>query len=730
MKKSPLVSVVVPVRNEKSNLETFFLKLHKSMQRSKLDYEVIAVDDYSQDDSLAKLQQLSQFYPINIISKTGPIGKGHALYQGLKAAQAPFLAYIDADNAYDPEYISDMLAELETADVIVAGRQYNDNHRRIKRFFAQSFQKLFGRMLFGLDVDVQAGLKVFKREVFESLDLHPGAWSFDLEFLFKASHAGFVIGEFKIDYHQRATGKGSLNLFSAGIELLLMSLKFRLSPLKPVQITSYEEPSSQIGYKEHRFDLHTKLPPSQVAIQTVTAKQIAFISILAAGLIGIFYLNWHRALVVTIGMISLLYFIDLIFNLYLIINTLRHDKSIKISHDEVDQYNTKKWPMYTILCPLYKEWQIVPQFVQAISKLKYPHSKLDVMLILEADDTDTINQVKHMDLPSYMRVVVVPDGQPKTKPKACNYALNLARGKYAVIYDAEDVPDPLQLKKAVIAFEQLKHKNVVCLQAKLNYYNPRQNLLTRLFTAEYSLWFDLILTGLVSINAPIPLGGTSNHFKLDHLKLLQGWDPFNVTEDCDLGMRLFKYGYTTAILDSTTWEEANSDLGNWIRQRSRWIKGYIQTYLVHMRSPHEFISDWRQPHLITFHLIVGSKVLSLLLNPILWLTTLSYFLLNQLTGDFISSLYYGWIYYLGVFSLVFGNFMYLYYYMIGCAKRQQWDLIKYAFFIPAYWLMMSIASWKAFYQIIFKPHYWEKTIHGLHLESSSNQEIFAHQIKA
>ncbi len=169
--------------------------------------------------------------------------------------------------------------------------------------------------------------------------------------------------------------------------------------------------------------------------------------------------------------------------------------------------------------------------------------------------------------------MIVPDTFPRTKPKACNVGLLNAKGEYLVIYDAEDIPDTDQLKKSVIAFRKLDNPLIICLQAKLNYYNPRQNLLTRWFTSEYSMWFDLYLPGLDGLNAPIPLGGTSNHFRVDALKKIGGWDPYNVAEDCDLGIRLFREGYRTRVLDSTTWEEANSRLENWLRQRSRWVKG-------------------------------------------------------------------------------------------------------------------------------------------------------------
>jgi cellulose synthase/poly-beta-1,6-N-acetylglucosamine synthase-like glycosyltransferase len=231
------------------------------------------------------------------------------------------------------------------------------------------------------------------------------------------------------------------------------------------------------------------------------------------------------------------------------------------------------------------------------------------------------------------------------------------------------------------------------------------------------------LTGLQSTNAPIPLGGTSNHFRVADLIKLNGWDAFNVTEDCDLGMRLVKRGYRTGILDSYTYEEANSDTWNWVRQRSRWIKGYIQTYFVHMRYPGEFIRDLRKPDILTFQLIVGGKVLSMFINPFMWVTTISYFVFRPIVGPFIESLFPPVVFYMAIFSLIFGNFLYMYYYMIGCAKREYEDIIKYVFLVPFYWLGMSLAAWIAVFEMIRRPHHWAKTQHGLHLNNKkgSNQ---------
>jgi cellulose synthase/poly-beta-1,6-N-acetylglucosamine synthase-like glycosyltransferase len=322
-------------------------------------------------------------------------------------------------------------------------------------------------------------------------------------------------------------------------------------------------------------------------------------------------------------------------------------------------------------------------------------------------------EVKKLDIPSYVRVLVVPDSQPKTKPKACNWGLAHAKGEYVVIYDAEDIPDPKQLKTAFAAFRKVP-ANTVCLQAKLNFYNPHHNLLTRLFTAEYSLWFDVVLTGLQSIETSIPLGGTSNHFRTEVLRTLHGWDAFNVTEDCDLGTRLFKAGYKTAVIDSTTLEEANSKLTNWLRQRSRWIKGYLQTYLVHMRNPIDFTAD-HGIHAFIFQLVVGGKIAFMFINPFLWLATISYFALYALVGPTIEALYPTVIFYMAVTSLIFGNFLFIFYYMIGCARRGHWSLIKYVYLVPFYWLMVSVSATIALVQLIVKPHFWEKTHHGYHL---------------
>ncbi len=468
-----------------------------------------------------------------------------------------------------------------------------------------------------------------------------------------------------------------------------------------------------LSFRKNNYITHTTLHHSKSAISTFMPWQLGFVVVLFSIVTLGFVISPLTTAITIVGILSFLYLADVFFNLFVITKSLSLSSEVNVNYNQMKVLDCRKLPVYTILCPLYKEIHVLPQFVNAISKLDWPKKRLEVILLLESNDKSTINKAKRMRLPPYFRIVIVPDSKPKTKPKACNYGLGLARGKYIVVYDAEDQPDPMQLKHAYCAFRD-SSKKVVCLQAKLNYYNPAHNLLTKLFTAEYSLWFDVILPGLYSVNTTIPLGGTSNHFRTVNLRKLEGWDPFNVTEDCDLGARIFAAGYYTAVIDSTTLEEANSDVRNWLRQRSRWLKGYMQTYLVHMRNPIHSIRT-QGIHALIFQLIVGGRIAFIFINPLLWLLTLSYFILYAYVGPTIEAIYPGPIFYMAVTSLLLGNFIYLYNYMIGCAKSGHWSLVKYVFLIPIYWLMISYAACIALFQLILKPHYWEKTIHGLHL---------------
>lgn len=449
--------------------------------------------------------------------------------------------------------------------------------------------------------------------------------------------------------------------------------------------------------------------PDECAYVTLTrAQQWAALGLLVI-VVGAIAWRPLPALITLNALFIVFYVVQSAYKFYLVWLSLERPVLYDVTPEEIAAVRDQDLPTYTLLIPLYREAAVLERLVEGLVRMDYPTDKLDVLLLLEEDDAQTIAAAQAMELPAHIRPVIVPDSRPKTKPKACNWGLFTCHSDLLVIYDAEDRPERDQLKKAAIAFRRVPD-NVVCLQAKLNYYNQRQNLLTRWFTAEYSVWFDLFLPGLTASGAPIPLGGTSNHFRVEPLKELGGWDPFNVTEDCDLGVRLHKHGYRTAMLASTTWEEANGVLWSWFRQRSRWVKGYLQTWLVHMRHPWRLLRELGLADFLSMQMTIGGSLLSFLINPVYWAMTLAWLFTHSAA---ISALFPPAVYLLGSFCLFGANFVFVYMSVVGCMARGYHDLVKYALLTPVYWLMMSIGAYKAFGQIIVRPHYWEKTDHGI-----------------
>ena len=385
------------------------------------------------------------------------------------------------------------------------------------------------------------------------------------------------------------------------------------------------------------------------------------------------------------------------------------DCVVRIPDDLARDFPGDELPRYTILVPAYREPEVIRTLLKNIAAMDYPRDKLEVLVLLEADDRATKDAVRRARPARYVRVVVVPPGEPKTKPKACNYGLQLATGDVVTIYDAEDRPDPLQLRKAAMALAELP-RDVVCLQAALGYHNFAQNRITKWFTVEYLTWFTHFLPGLVALGAPLPLGGTSNHMRIEALRELGGWDPYNVTEDADLGLRLHRAGMRTMVLESTTDEEANSDFVNWVKQRSRWYKGYFQTWLVHMRHPMKLRRQVGWRGLVGVNLFVGGTPALAALNPIFWLMTVIWFVARP---HWILALFPGPLYFPAMLCWIFGNLtvVYMGLYSIRLAARE--DLLASALTVPVYWVMMSVAAIKAFVQLFQAPTFWEKTAHGL-----------------
>lgn len=383
-------------------------------------------------------------------------------------------------------------------------------------------------------------------------------------------------------------------------------------------------------------------------------------------------------------------------------------------------------PLYTILLPVYNESNIIQKLLANLGDLDYPTSKLEILLLMEENDTGTIEAARAIGPPENVRFIIIPEGAPQTKPRACNYGLSFARGEFVVIYDAEDKPDPGQLRDSVAAFRrdayEREHRNanqkkLVCVQSALNYFNADFNVLTRMFAIEYSYWFDSMLPGLDQSNLPIPLGGTSNHFEAQSLRELGAWDPYNVTEDADLGLRVSAHGYRVSVIDSTTWEEAASKLRMWIRQRTRWIKGYIMTSAVNSRHPIQtFKNNGVYGTLSLIVLIMGTPLTFMLYPLVLGFTVITY-----VGVQFIGLHLPEWLIVAGTFNMIVSNAVMIGASMMTSWRRYGWRVAIFALLLPAYWVLHSLAAYRAAYQIVFDPHKWEKTPHGV-----SGEYVSAH----
>ncbi len=445
------------------------------------------------------------------------------------------------------------------------------------------------------------------------------------------------------------------------------------------------------------------------AESTFTRGQVAAFRIVVAVLAMGIVINATATAVATIGFVTALYLGALLFRARIFWRALESPAELRVTDAQARALWEHALPIYTVLVPAYGEPEVIAHVIEAIEAIDYPKERLDVKLLLEEDDVATIDAAMAARPGPHIEIVRVPYSEPRTKPKACNYGLKLARGKFVTIYDAEDRPEPLQLRRAIAAFRTLD-ETYACLQAKLAYHNTTQNSITRWFTTEYAMWFNQLLPGLVADRVPLPLGGTSNHFRRDVLDAVGGWDPYNVTEDADLGIRLHRSGYRTGVLDSTTQEEANSDFVNWVKQRSRWYKGYMQTWLVHMRDPRQLLRDVGVGGFIGFNLFVGGTPLLALLNPIFWVLTIAWFV-GRL--EVIQDLFPWWLYYIGLACMIGGNLLFVYTNMVAARQHGKPALVVTAVFSPVYWVMMSIAATKAMVQLITAPSFWEKTTHGL-----------------
>ncbi|WP_245292859.1 glycosyltransferase family 2 protein [Pararhizobium arenae] len=367
-------------------------------------------------------------------------------------------------------------------------------------------------------------------------------------------------------------------------------------------------------------------------------------------------------------------------------------------------------PIYSVLVALYREESVVPQLIAALDRLDWPRSRLDIKLICEDDDEGTIRLLETLKLPAEYEIIRVPVRNPRTKPKALTYALNGARGSLLTVYDAEDRPSPGQLKQAHAAFCRMSSRTV-CLQAPLSITNGEQSWLSGLFSLEYAALFRGLLPMLSAARLPLPLGGTSNHFRTAALKQVGGWDPYNVTEDADLGMRLYRMGYRSRVISMPTLEDAPTDFDVWLKQRTRWYKGWLQTWLVQMRKPRRLLRELGWSGFLTFQVLIGGMLLSSLCHPaVIAFAIYLGWLMMQDDSHTVGALSF-WLFIADIIN-IFGS--YVIFIALGRVRMEDRERRAVGWrwvLTPVYWLALSFAAWRAILELRFKPFVWNKTPH-------------------
>ncbi len=398
--------------------------------------------------------------------------------------------------------------------------------------------------------------------------------------------------------------------------------------------------------------------------------------------------------------ISLLYLAAILVRAAALVDRKRRRPELPVS---------ERLPVYTVLVPLYREASVATQLVKALSRLNWPASRLDIKLVCEADDHATIGTIRAERLGSQFEIVEVPPAHPRTKPKALNYALAGARGEFVVIYDAEDRPHPDQLRAAYAQFAASPN-DVVCLQAPLVISNGAASWITAAFALEYAALFRMLLPMLARRGMPVPLGGTSNHLRVAELRACGGWDPYNVTEDADLGMRLYRLGYKCGVIDCPTYEDAPTTFKVWLNQRTRWFKGWLQTWLVMMREPARLVREMGVVGFLIFQLLIGGMLLSSLSHPwliMLLVTTAGYLALGFPPADSSE----GALFLLDLTNMAASYGLFLLLGRVVMLREEKRSIGWRWIYVPFYWLLISVAAWRALLELPRKPFFWDKTPH-------------------
>lgn len=711
-----IVSIILPVHNQRAVLGDCFERIKKAMDVAGYAYEIIVVDDASTDGTAAFVEGTATEYPVQLIRNEKSRGRSAMVKQGLDLSAGELIVLFDVDMLYSPQLLAEMIRELGQADIVIANRK----HYQTALWYAvlsRLYRWFFGSVMLFVSTDLRSGLKVFKRSLLEPLRFakdYDARVSFDIFLLYHARRAGWVVKSLDVSFDRRTHDLGPAFFASrAGVGWAIVRL--RISHLSTM-LFPFLYPPAPAEYFSAGFtnvNDYLFLTPTQSAKGHVTKETVSFVLVLIFVFTTVLFASSYalRLPVIVVGAatISLTYIGLMSFKLWMMIVAMRN-RQVPSTQEELDAMSVDDCPVISMLIPLYKEGEIIPQIFRYLLEFDYPEEKLDIIFIFESTDTETADAFLAMNPPPRFKALLSPDVQPKTKPKAMNVAFKEAKGDIIVIYDAEVLPEKDQPKKAALMLK--KHPEAMYLHSKMDVYNETANWLTRLYTGEFSYFYDFFLPGLVKCGYPLPISGHSTYFRREVIERVGAWDAYNVAEDCDIGIRIFRKGFGSGmILESYTWEQSTTTISTWVRQRTRWIQGFIQTSIVQLRYPlllKRELKGWK--NFIVFLILVPGNVSLNIMNIFQW----AMFGLWHFThAPFLQDAYVGWTLYLATICFLAGNFLFTFFGMYALYERKHYSTVPWSLLMVVYWIMLGVATIRSSLHLFLHPHKWDKTTHTL-----------------
>lgn len=706
-----LISVIVPSAKDRRWLPGCFKRVAEAFAGTDYEYEVIVVDDRSRDGSAEYVRSMESVLPVRLVEKHGMKGRAGSIKEALDQSRGGRIVLLDPDLAFPRDAFLSMIGTLDMVDVAVAER--SKYPFLAYKIFSKLYRWVFSYMLLSVHADVRSGLKMFRRELLGSLRFDPHfdpRLGFDALLLFHAQRKG-VIKSVPMAYTRPMFHHGVLDSvvsrmsLASGIVGLTFSRSLRVffPFLYPPQPLEYFE-AGFTNVNDYLF-----LAPEQSAKGHLTREVYFLIFYAFFFIIGYFWLIHSltgRSFAWSFFFhIAVIQFALILFKVYVVSITFRLPPQPPKGLTEEDKQNL---PVISVILPVYKEKEVLPQLCKRMAEMQYPPDKLDLIFIFEQGDDETIDAFVRMEKPAHFKGLVSPDVKPKTKPKALNVALRETKGEFLVIFDAETLPEKDQFMKAMAAFKYSPQLDYV--HCRIDVYNASVNWLTKMYTAEFAFFYNFFLPGLATVKSPTPISGHSVYFRREQLIKVGGWDAYNLAEDCDVGIRMFRNGYKNAtVLDSASWEQSTTKLGDWIKQRTRWMQGFVQTSMVNLRFPALLWKDlgsFRNVLMFVFH-VPGGVFLNGL-NLIQWMMLIFWVVTND---PIIQTIFTDVLLYLSVLSFFLANLMFTYFNLLGLYYRKYYAFVGLAMLSPLYWVLLSYATLRAIVRFFRQESTWDKTNH-------------------